>query len=423
MNISRLIRSLILLAAVICSFGTSLAMGAALEPDSPTLRRILAAGELRVGSPGDYRPYTDHDLATDAWRGADIELARALAAHLGVGLVIVPTTWARLGDDAAADRFDVAVGGISVTPERKRRALFSVPYAHDGKTALVGCSRLAGFDELRELNQPATRIVVNPGGTNERFARERLSRAKLTVHADNLSVFDEVVAGRADAMITDAVEARLQATLRPGVLCAAHPDRPFDRSAKALLLPQDARFKRLVDVWLKRLLAEGAVDAARERWLAFPWQRTSVLSGLIDARLAVMSDVARNKWNSGAAIEDPVRERDLIADMIARGLALGVPAQRTEAFFVAQIKAARELQQDLFDLWRSQGRQKLPAAPDLQKTIRPQLDRISAAMVTALAEEPAVRDVDDSHAALSTQLLSPRAARTALAPLAAAGVR
>ncbi len=171
--------------------------------------------------------------------------ARApLAAHLAVGVEFVPTTWGRLMDDATAGRFDVAVGGISITPERSERAFFSVPHTSDGKTALAGCARLTSFDTVRELNRPASRVIVNPGGTNEAFARRNLSKAQLIVHRDNLTVFDEVIAGRADAMITDAVEARLQSALHPGVLCAAHPEKPFDHADKAFLLPRDAAFKQ-----------------------------------------------------------------------------------------------------------------------------------------------------------------------------------
>src|SRR5437773_2564687 len=86
------------------------------------------------------------------------------------------------------------------------------------------------------------------------LARWRRTKAKLQVHQDNASVFDELIAGRADVMITDAVEARLQAALHPGVLCAAHPERPFDHADKALLLPRDEAFREEIDHWLRARL-------------------------------------------------------------------------------------------------------------------------------------------------------------------------
>jgi cyclohexadienyl dehydratase len=51
-------------------------------------------------------------------------------------------------------------------------------------------------------------------------------------------------------MITDASEIRFQAKLRPSVLCAVHPDQPFDFSEKAYLTPPDPALKAFVDQWL-----------------------------------------------------------------------------------------------------------------------------------------------------------------------------
>ncbi|MET0290781.1 MAG: transporter substrate-binding domain-containing protein, partial [Steroidobacteraceae bacterium] len=297
--------------------------GAVAQAASPTLERVNASGVLRVGTPGDYRPYSDRDTSVEAWRGSDVELVRGLAAHLGVSLEFVPTNWANLMTDYAAGRFDMAVGGISITPERRSMASFSDAVAVDGKTALALCSKVSSLDQLRELDRRSVTVIVNPGGTNERFARERLPRAKLIVHRDNLTVFDEVVQGRADAMITDGVEATLQQRAHPGVLCAAHPDKPFDRASKAFLLPKDGVFNETVDDWLDAERKRGELAKVQQRWIDAPWQPGSRLLALIDARLAVMSDVARAKWNSGAPIEDTARETELLSALVRQGEALG----------------------------------------------------------------------------------------------------
>ena len=65
--------------------------------------------------------------------GADVTMARALAQSLGVTLEIVPTTWKTMTADLQANRFDVAMGGVSVTPDRAAIGYFSVPVMHDGK--------------------------------------------------------------------------------------------------------------------------------------------------------------------------------------------------------------------------------------------------------------------------------------------------
>ena len=385
--------------------------------------RIERAGALRVGTPGDYRPYADSAGPVSTPLGSDIAIARAVAASLGVGIEFVSTSWGTLTDDTGATRFDAAVGGISITAERRQVADFSRPLARDGKTVLAPCATLSNVDTLAELNRAAIRVIVNPGGTNERFARSRLPRATLIVHTDNRTVFDELIAGRADAMITDAVEARLQARLHPQMLCAAHPDHPFDRADKAILLARDPALVARVDARLRELQRDGSLKRSLARWIDYPWQLVGTPQGdllaLVDARLAVMSDVARTKWNSGAAIEDPVREAELLQGLVDEGGKLGVPGDRVRVFFDAQFAAARRLQHDLHDVWRAQRRDKLPPAPDLRQDIRPRLDRVSAAMLKALAAWP--RDTTlPSSATLTTALVSPAAAELALAPLRAA---
>ncbi len=135
---------------------------------------------LRVGTPGDYAPYSWYDATASSYRGVDIELANALAVQLGRRVQFVPTTWATLVADAEAGNFDIAVGGISITPERARVVKFSAAIASDRKQPVVRCGEQQRYDSEAEINRPQVRLIVNRGGTNERFVREHFSGS----HAD-----------------------------------------------------------------------------------------------------------------------------------------------------------------------------------------------------------------------------------------------
>jgi cyclohexadienyl dehydratase len=229
-----------------------------------TLQRIAAAGILRIGTTGDYAPFSierDGVLA-----GADVELSEALAARLHVVPVFVRTSWSSLLDDLRADRFDLAIGGISVTPAREAVAAFSAPYSSGGKTIISRCPDTRRYRKLASVDRRGVRVIVNPGGTNEQYVRANIHRAKVIVFPDNRAIFDEIRAGRADVMITDDVEVELQ-TRRHRDLCRALPGT-LTHADKAVLMPRDAQLIAAVNAWLAESIEAGEPARLLERNLA-----------------------------------------------------------------------------------------------------------------------------------------------------------
>jgi cyclohexadienyl dehydratase len=227
---------------------------------------IIKRGTLRVGTTGDYLPFTYLDKTTSAFRGFDVDMAEALGKALGVKVEYVQTAWPRLMADFDAGSFDIAMGGISITLERQKKGMFSNPIMREGKTPIARCSDKNKFDTLAEIDKPGTRVIVNPGGTNERFARANVKNAEIRVYNDNVTIFDEIAKGNADLMMTDSSETQYQQKLHPGVLCAVHPDKPFDFAEKAYWLQRDAALKAFVDQWLHIMMEDGSFGRIYANW-------------------------------------------------------------------------------------------------------------------------------------------------------------
>jgi cyclohexadienyl dehydratase len=233
---------------------------------APTrLDQILASHVLRVCTTGDYKPYSF--LRPDGqFEGIDIDMAESLAKSLGAKAEYVKTSWSNLMNDFVA-KCDIAVGGVSTTLERQKRAFFTAPYMEDGKTPIVRCDDKDKYQTVEQIDQPNVRTIVNPGGTNERFAKQFFPHSQLIEYPDNVTIFKQILDGQADVMVTDASETLLQQKLNPG-LCSVHPDKPFQFGEKAYLLPRgDVAWQQYVDQWLHLARSTGEFQAVVDKWL------------------------------------------------------------------------------------------------------------------------------------------------------------
>jgi cyclohexadienyl dehydratase len=178
----------------------------------------------------------------------------------------VKTSWSNLMGDFLA-RCDMAVGGVSTSLERQKRAFFTQPYTVDGKTPIVRCEDVDKYQTVAQIDQPEVRTTVNPGGTNEKFAKQFFMHSRLIECPDNVTIFKQILDGQADVMVTGASETLLQQKLNPG-LCSVHPDKPFQFGEKAYLVPRgDVVFQQYVDQWLHLAPSTGDFQALVDKWL------------------------------------------------------------------------------------------------------------------------------------------------------------
>ena len=105
---------------------------------------------------------------------------------------------------------------------------------------------------------------------------------------------------------------------------------------------------------------------------------------LIDQRLSVAPLVARAKWNSGAPIDDPAREKAILDAVSQQATEAGVDAAFARKFFQAQFDAGKLIQQDLHAQWRLAKQPPFADVPDLGRDVRPVLDRLTPQIIAAL---------------------------------------
>ncbi|MBR0461822.1 MAG: transporter substrate-binding domain-containing protein [Erysipelotrichaceae bacterium] len=225
------------------------------------LNRIKRTGVIRVGTTGDYLPMSYYREDTEKYVGFDVELVQDLADDLGVETEYVKTSWPALMEDTLNGKFDIAICGITITEDRKETALMSDAYLENGKTILIRIEDIDKYKALDDINKEEVRVMVNPGGLNERFAREYLPQATLIIHENNAEIPFLIGDGEADVMITEIMEAAYYVTVDDR-LAAPLISEPFTHGELGILLPKGYdSVLNYVNGFIERERENGRLDA------------------------------------------------------------------------------------------------------------------------------------------------------------------
>ena len=233
----------------------------------PTITRIQERGTLQVGTTGDYRPLSFRKDDGTYW-GFGIEVAGEIARRLGVGIQFVPTSWPTLTADVQTEpqTFDLAIGGITITDARRETMLMSEGYLANGKTILCRASEADRYQSLADIDKPEVRVMVNPGGLNEKFAKENLTHATIIVHPKNEEIPSLVAEGKADVMITEITEAPyyVQTDAR---LAAPLLNTPFNHGEIGVLMRKGQDdLLQMVNATIRQMKADGSLRQLHEKY-------------------------------------------------------------------------------------------------------------------------------------------------------------
>ena len=237
------------------------------DTSRPTIGRITERGTLLVGTTGDYRPLSYKEADGNYW-GFGIEMAQKIAERIGVDIEFAQTSWPTLTADVLAEpqTFDLAIGGITITDARRETMLMSDGYLCNGKTILCRANEANRYKSLADIDRPEVRVMVNPGGLNEKFANENLTHAQIIVHEKNEEIPSLVAEGQADVMITEITEApwyvQNDARLAAPLLAA-----PFTHGEIGVLMRKgQADLLALVNSVISQMKADGTLRQLHEKY-------------------------------------------------------------------------------------------------------------------------------------------------------------
>lgn len=247
-------------SALLAVSGTPLTAFAASDPVD-ALARIKAKGEIRIGTEGVFVPYSYHD-EKGVLTGYDVELARAVAAKLGVQPVFVESSWDSLLAGVDAGRFDIVVNQVEANEARRQKYDFSVPYMYDHTAILVRKDNdsIKTFEDLKG-KRAAESATANSSRIAEAYG------ARIVGVQDFAQAVELVVSRRADTA--------LNSELSIADFMRKKPDAPVQVVARyekaeemcVLITKGSTSLRTAIDQAIEALRADGTLEKLSEQSL------------------------------------------------------------------------------------------------------------------------------------------------------------
>lgn len=239
--------------------------------ESSNMEKIDLRGTLRVGV-STFVPWAMRNKQGELI-GFEIDVAKRLAADAGWKVVFVPTAWDGIIPALLAKKFDVIIGGMSITPERAKSVLFTIPYSHSGVQIAANKALANGFSEFDDFNSRKVKIAARRGATTVQTARKLFPKAKILQFDDESQAFQEVLNGNAHAAISSSPKPEQEVIMNPDLLFLPFSER-LDQGDEAFAVRLGEEDKKAYfDKWIKARTEDGWLSERYEYWFStLDWQ-------------------------------------------------------------------------------------------------------------------------------------------------------
>lgn len=182
-----------LFVAAVTAFAVVAAPGLA---KADKLQDVLSSGKLRVGVLTDAAPWGFKDDKGEI-AGLDADLAKLVAADLGVKLELVPVTGAARIPSLLSDKIDILIAGLGATPERAQQVMFSQPYAVVN-LGVYGSKAIPAATGKKPDNLEGRTVAVAKGTTLDVWLTDNAPKVKVVRFEDTPAAIAAYLAGQAD---------------------------------------------------------------------------------------------------------------------------------------------------------------------------------------------------------------------------------
>ncbi len=204
--------------AIPAVIGDQTTRSAAGDFGSPIFNQIEQRGVLRVGTLSDYPPIAAVDPKTGKQVGFENDLARDMAAAMGVKIQFVDVPFSTLIAGLQAGKFDIIAAQMAIKAQRALAIDFTKPWEAVGDSLVVlKSSGVTTSNAVSILNNSSHSISLILGGVEEQTRAQIFPKAKVVAVTGESDEFLNLLSRRVNAVITDNVSAAVFAKNHPEV--------------------------------------------------------------------------------------------------------------------------------------------------------------------------------------------------------------
>lgn len=234
------------------------------------IETIKKRGVIRVGM-STFVPWAMRDKNGDLI-GFEIDVATKLAKDMEVDIEFVPTAWDGIIPALLAGKFDVIIGGMSITPARNLTVNFTAPYANSSLGVMANKKLAEGLEWPDGYNSSEVTFTCRRGATPCNYIRERFPKATLRQFDDDGQVEQEVLNGNAHVMLTSQPKPAFAVYENPEVAFAPTVEKIQPNSEAFAVRKGDPDALNFFNNWILLNRSSGWLDERHQYWFGGrPW--------------------------------------------------------------------------------------------------------------------------------------------------------
>ena len=230
-----------------------------------TLAEIKKRGELVVATEMQFPPFDISD--NGVYKGVDRELIDAVAKEMGVKVSYLDLPWTSVLPGLDAKKFDLCIAPVTITKERMKRYLFTVPIA-DATAALM---KRADDKSIAKPEDIAGKTVGGQKGTSQleqlkAFSAKLPKPVDVKEYVDNNQSYADLAAGRIDAAVNSLPNLAYAAAQRSDAFAVVLPafGQPTYFSWVGRL--DDATLVDAINAAIVKTEADGTMATIQKKW-------------------------------------------------------------------------------------------------------------------------------------------------------------